>query len=768
YIPDNSSYGVSVPIDFSGQSDLRVEHVEVTVNISHSFGGDLEAFLVSPSGAVSVLATPAFSGYENYQNWTFSSVRHWGEKSSGTWTFIVADRDALVSGTLNTVTVRIHGVPIEAPTLTTEPVNQFLVEGSSSSLVAEATGIRDIEYLWRRGTTQVKRSTSNEYAMAPVKLTHAGVYSVTALNMGGSDRSENFSVGVVRVQNVPVVVNVGRDLILDAIASAGVPLTYQWYKDGAPLVDDLRVKGSQTKRLIVRATVPDDSAVYHCIVSDGSASLSAGDRTVSIREKPIMDPAVLDGTIVAGNPYHLFTAVNEVTSFVATGVPSGMTFNRRTGELAGKPRVPGSYTIKVYAVNPAGRSEVAVYTLEVAALPQEIQGVFQGLIEREDGLTKSHGGRIQLTVSRTGSYSGFVYLGAERRSIRGYLDATPDGSPPTLDFRIYRGRTLPPYFVHLSFDASMEKATGEVNDGDTLTAAIEATRYAWHSRLNPATSLAGKYTAQASLPLASIGDAGVPQGVTALTLTASTAGTVRYSGRMGDLTAVSGSCYLDKNGKFSPFNRLYGNRGSVLGWLQIVADPGSEFADNSVSGSLDWNRLLQPATSRQYPLGFVPQILTASGSKFVPPPTGQIVLNLPDPATVPDGKNAGITFFGGNVESASLAGDLMDVPFSVALTHRTTFGVDNRIGNPALIRLTISRTTGALTGTFTLVDPNPLYPTKTIKRVVTYRGLLVGDQGVGAFGLLQLPDPGAVPAQRWPYTPLLHGGFLMQALNSGE
>lgn len=91
--------------------DFAVEHVEVVLNAKHPARGQLEIALVSPSGTVSTLMSNRLKDKAaHYQNWKFMSVRHWGERSSGTWTLMVNDREAdSKSGTLTDWTLIVHG-----------------------------------------------------------------------------------------------------------------------------------------------------------------------------------------------------------------------------------------------------------------------------------------------------------------------------------------------------------------------------------------------------------------------------------------------------------------------------------------------------------------------------------------------------------------------------------------------------------------------------------------------------------------------------------
>jgi len=89
-VPDGDGEGVARQITID--RDIRVEHVELVVNIDTSWVGDLQIDLISPSGLRSELATGGRPiPDDDLVDYRFTSVRHWDESSAGTWTVRVAD-----------------------------------------------------------------------------------------------------------------------------------------------------------------------------------------------------------------------------------------------------------------------------------------------------------------------------------------------------------------------------------------------------------------------------------------------------------------------------------------------------------------------------------------------------------------------------------------------------------------------------------------------------------------------------------------------------
>lgn len=112
-IPENNSTGVTRSFDLSASS-IRVEHVRLTLSASHTARGNLEVVLTSPGGMSSRLAEVHSDSNNHYSSWSFSSVRHWGELSTGNWTLKVADRSSSGNsngGTLTAAVLEVFGSP---------------------------------------------------------------------------------------------------------------------------------------------------------------------------------------------------------------------------------------------------------------------------------------------------------------------------------------------------------------------------------------------------------------------------------------------------------------------------------------------------------------------------------------------------------------------------------------------------------------------------------------------------------------------------------
>lgn len=116
-IPDDDATGISR--SFTINTNGKLEDVLVTLNITHTWRGDLEAYITSPSGYTSRLMTRDGGDDGDNINWTFQTVAFWGEEVNGTWTVRVTDNGTDDIGTWDSYAVTFHTgelVPVPEPT----------------------------------------------------------------------------------------------------------------------------------------------------------------------------------------------------------------------------------------------------------------------------------------------------------------------------------------------------------------------------------------------------------------------------------------------------------------------------------------------------------------------------------------------------------------------------------------------------------------------------------------------------------------------------
>lgn len=118
-IPEFPGAGISKNIAITAAADFTVERAELTVNITHTYRGDLEIRLIAPSGYVAAVTQRQHDSTADLDNWTFSSVQTMGEGANGTWRVEVTDVEAIDTGTLDACTLTLYGYrPYATPVIT--------------------------------------------------------------------------------------------------------------------------------------------------------------------------------------------------------------------------------------------------------------------------------------------------------------------------------------------------------------------------------------------------------------------------------------------------------------------------------------------------------------------------------------------------------------------------------------------------------------------------------------------------------------------------
>ena len=111
-IPDDDAAGITRTFDLP--AGVSLEHLALTVNLAHSYRGDLEVFVTSPAGTVSKLLNVNGDSNNDLVNWTFTTARHWGEDTGGTWSLRIADRFSTDAGTWQDFSVEAFGTAADA------------------------------------------------------------------------------------------------------------------------------------------------------------------------------------------------------------------------------------------------------------------------------------------------------------------------------------------------------------------------------------------------------------------------------------------------------------------------------------------------------------------------------------------------------------------------------------------------------------------------------------------------------------------------------
>ncbi len=187
-VPDNDPNGVTVT--FSQDATIgRVEFATLTLNLPHTWAGDLLITLTSPAGTTTTLLSDnATDSADHPASWTYTAAAFRGEAGAGTWTLKVVDQVGSDVGTLTQATLTLHGDPPDDDDLYvfTEAFSEVAALTGSSTSIEDSDNGRDLLNAAAVGSASNLDLTTGNGVLDGVAITISGIEDV-ASGDGGDD-----------------------------------------------------------------------------------------------------------------------------------------------------------------------------------------------------------------------------------------------------------------------------------------------------------------------------------------------------------------------------------------------------------------------------------------------------------------------------------------------------------------------------------------------------------------------------------------------------
>ena len=214
---DPENVGVDVGINVP--DELTIFGVEASVDISHTYSGDLVLTLTSPAGTSVVLRENQGGSTDDIVE-SYDLAAFNGEVATGDWTLNVLDIYNGDNGTINDWGLVITGIGEVGPTPPSAGFS-FEAEGLAVSFTNESGDVNDdiVSYSWDfgDGTTSTEESPSHIYAAT-------GAYEVT-LVVTDSEGQTDTTTQTVSVSSSTIVAEVDRAM-LSRFGALRVDLSY--------------------------------------------------------------------------------------------------------------------------------------------------------------------------------------------------------------------------------------------------------------------------------------------------------------------------------------------------------------------------------------------------------------------------------------------------------------------------------------------------------------------------------------------------------------
>lgn len=244
------------------------------------------------------------------------------ESLQGNYTVVVSNSGGAVTSAVAVVT--ILSPPLLYDLGQPQPLTAFA--GTDATFTVSAIGDQPFTYQWRFGGVDIAGATNNPLVLTAVQTNQAGNYSVVVSNALGAVTSSNALLMVldslrIVVQPVTAAALAGETVTF-LVGAAGRPaLTYQWFKNAAPIT------GATNALLSLASVSTNDVANYNVRVSnpDGSVTSATVGLTIATRALQVV-------TTQSIAPTANFTAGTAISVPVALLADGGE--NRVRGSVA--------------------------------------------------------------------------------------------------------------------------------------------------------------------------------------------------------------------------------------------------------------------------------------------------------------------------------------------------------------------------------------------------------------------------------------------------
>ncbi len=706
--------GFSIPMTFVGST--------ATVGSDYSTAGANVAFVVGQTRA-----------------WSIVNVVNDG----------IPESDEVVRLTLGTPT--LGAVTVGAPsshdllvqdddgpfTTTVASVLAELGGGATLSAGVNASGTK--RYQWKKAGKKITGATGASLSFAAVKLTDAGSYSVDVTLASGLVVTGAAELAVVDTAARRVLGRAGVPVSLP-LSSAGSGLAFAWRKEG-----NATVLGT-TNPLNLATPVAMDGGVYECTVSmAGVGDLDCLVTLNLVTASPIVTQTRLpDGYVGASYSFGLGASnlpEGEANAFTVLGLPKGMVASA-DGRISGVPTAPVvDKAITIVAGNPQGTTQ-RVSLLTIKTLPPALVGTYGGWFGKVDGMPGGGvGGRVDVSVTSSGSYSASLISGTDSRTAKGPVNVSLDGASLRIVATFVRAGSpsivADLIVVGAPLVGQLEVSGPILVSGTGQPGTVEGVKLA---TVEPAR--VGTYTFGLLLDEAHDGVLAVPQGDGFGTCNLLATGRATLVGRAADGSAYTAAAVMGREGDLPVFLPVasVGTAGGIAGMAEVRLAS----LNNGLEGGLAWTRAVASSVSktRSYRAGFGPVALNVVGGLYQGPASGGIIAGLPNKSG-----NAKVSF----ENRALIEGNVADLVFRIenagGVKQKVTVPLFNAAlpvnPNPAKIGFALdARVAGAFNGSFTLPGV-----TKVLDRKAVYQGMFVrlpsgSFFAAGYYLMAQPPQPG--------------------------
>jgi hypothetical protein len=186
--------------------------------------GSMASFIVEAAGTAPLSYQWWFNGTNTISGTTNAALVLTNVQASdaGDYTVVVTNAAGAVTSAVATLSVLLP------PTITTQPSNQTLIPGATTSFSVVAVGTAPLSYQWRKDGADIVGATLDTLTLTNVQSAQAGGYSAVVTNIAGSVTSVLATLSVLAPPTMTNQILVGHNFSVLVSTALGANYTLQY------------------------------------------------------------------------------------------------------------------------------------------------------------------------------------------------------------------------------------------------------------------------------------------------------------------------------------------------------------------------------------------------------------------------------------------------------------------------------------------------------------------------------------------------------------
>ena len=284
-----------------------------------------------------------------------------------------------------------------APSITTQPSNQTVMQGQPTTFTVAASGSTPLSYQWQRNQVNISGANASSYMIAATAFADNGArFRCVVSNAFGNATSNEATLTVnappnINTNLVDQTVMQGQPATFMVSASGSTPLSYQWQRN------QVNISGANASSYIIASTtLSDNGAKFRCVVSNAFGNATSNEAMLTVQPPPPIllteegtDSAIaFDSVTMMRDPFPLANVFN----FGSDNRTRVMLFSTNLDLLQGE----NSSAVTARAED--ALLNVYPLTVEFVGPVPNLAGVTEVIVKLPDNLPTSQDVRVSVTL----------------------------------------------------------------------------------------------------------------------------------------------------------------------------------------------------------------------------------------------------------------------------------------------------------------------------------------------------------------------------------